>query len=231
MTRCPENTTAAFLQGVADGADIIETDIRLSADGVFVCIHDETVDRTTDGSGRVSEMTLQDLKRLSASGGREEFRGEGIPTFEEFCVSIPREVHLAAELKSDDFRKADVCRRFVGELDRMGVRGRTMVLSFDRGKLDVFRRVAPDVEAGFLTVGRVCPCNSFKLQGPLWPILLLNPFYVTWAHRRGQLVCPLDPTPDRMLRFYLSIGCDAILSNDPGETRRRIERVQGKGQP
>ena len=227
MVRCPENTLAAFRQGVADGADIVETDVRISSDGVFVCMHDETVNRTTDGSGRVVDMRLTDLKKLSASGGKEEFRAERVPTFQEFCETIPSEIHLAAELKADEFRDETVCRRFAAELERLGVRGRTMVLSFDREKLEAFRRVAPDVEAGFLTVVRPCPCNTFKLQGPLWPLILLNPFYVMWAHAQNQLVCPLDPTPDRLLRFYLWMGCDAILSNDPGVTRSHIARLRG----
>jgi glycerophosphoryl diester phosphodiesterase len=227
MVRCPENTLAAFRQGVADGADIIETDVRVSSDGVFVCMHDETVNRTTDGSGRVVDMPLKELKKLSASGGRGEFREERIPTFQEFCEVIPPGIHLAAELKADEFRDEEPCRRFAAELDRLGVRGRTMVLSFQREKLEAFGRVAPDVEAGFLTLMRPCPCNTFKLQGPLWPVLLMNPFYVMWAHARKQMVCPLDPTPDRLLRFYLWMGCDAVLSNDPAVTRKRIARLKG----
>lgn len=227
MARCPENTLAAFRRGVIDGADIIETDIRLSGDGVFVCIHDETVDRTTGGSGRVNAMSLVELKELSASGGLEEFRDERIPTFQEFCEVIPPEIHIAAELKSDEFKDLDACRRFAAVLDRLEVRERTMVLSFDKDKLEAFREVAPDVEAGFLTLVRPCPCSTFKLQGPLWPLLFLNPFYVRWAHRRNQLVCPLDPTPDGLLWFYLWMGCDAILSNDPGKTRDRIAQLRG----
>lgn len=231
MARCPENTLAAFRRGVADGADIIETDVRLSSDGVFVCMHDETVDRTTDGSGRVVDLPLKELKKLSASGGREGFRDERIPTFQEFCEAIPAGIHLAAELKADEFRDVKVCRRFAAELDRLGVRGRTMVLSFHREKLEAFRESAPDVEAGFLTLMRPCPCSTFKLQGPLWPVLLMNPFYVMWAHAREQMVCPLDPTPDRLLRFYLWMGCDAILSNDPAETLKQIARLRGTHDP
>lgn len=228
MARCPENTLAAFRLGVSDGADIIETDVRISSDGVFICMHDETVDRTTDGNGRVDGLQLSELRKLSASGGRKEFREERVPTFQEFCEVIPPGIHLAAELKADGFKEEGNCRRFAEELDRLGVRDRTMVLSFEREKLEVFRRVAPDVEAGFLSLARPCPCNSFRLQGPLWPLLLVNPLYVMWAHRRKQLVCPLDPTPDRLLRFYLWMGCDAILSNDPGVTRRLIDRIKGK---
>ncbi|HZK60580.1 MAG TPA: glycerophosphodiester phosphodiesterase family protein, partial [Anaerovoracaceae bacterium] len=66
---CPENTLAAFRQAIIDGADIIETDLHLSADGVFICIHDETLDRTTNAQGLVAKKTLKELKSKSAGYG------------------------------------------------------------------------------------------------------------------------------------------------------------------
>ena len=69
---CPENTLASFRRAVEDGADILETDLYLSSDGAFVCIHDPTLDRTTDGKGPVEDRTLAELKALSASCGPEE---------------------------------------------------------------------------------------------------------------------------------------------------------------
>ena len=65
-TMCPENTLAAFRKALSDGADIIETDLHLSADGVFMCIHDDTVDRTTGGHGKVEQMTVDELALVFA---------------------------------------------------------------------------------------------------------------------------------------------------------------------
>ena len=70
---CPENTLAAFQQAIVDGADIIETDLHLSSDGVFMCIHDETLERTTNGHGRVAEKSLKELKTFSACYDKPEF--------------------------------------------------------------------------------------------------------------------------------------------------------------
>jgi len=67
---CPENTLPAFARALADGADLLETDLHLTADEVFVCIHDATVDRTTDGAGPVAGLDLARLQALDASGGR-----------------------------------------------------------------------------------------------------------------------------------------------------------------
>ena len=74
----PENTISAFQQAVQDGADLIETDLHLSADDVFMCIHDRTVNRTTDGSGAVAEMSLSELKTFNAAAARPELPPEQI---------------------------------------------------------------------------------------------------------------------------------------------------------
>lgn len=222
---CPENTLAAFRQALADGADILETDLHLTADGVFVCIHDATVDRTTNGTGPVAGMTLAELKALSASCGRPEFEAEGIPTLAELADLLPDDVALALELKTDRFLEPQVCRQLLSELDRTGVRGRTVALSFSFARLKGVRTVAPELPIGWITLSRFLPLDGVQLLGPLWPLLLLNPLYVWLAHRRNQLVAPLDPMPDRRLRFYRWLGCDAVLSDDPAATRLALQRL------
>lgn len=221
---CPENTLAAFRQAIADGADILETDLHLTADNVFVCIHDATVDRTTDGSGAVAERTLSELKALSAAYGRPEFAGERIPTLSELVELLPAEVALALELKTDRFLEAEVCRQLARELDRTGVRDRAAVLSFSLARLHAVQAVAPDIPIGWITLRRAWPLPGVHLLGPLWFLLLLNPLYVWLAHKNNQVVCPLDPTPDRRLGFYRRLGCDGFLSDDPGATRQALEK-------
>jgi glycerophosphoryl diester phosphodiesterase len=104
----PENTLAAFHQAIGDwGADMIELDVHATADGECVVIHDPTVDRTTDGTGRVDQMTLEELRRLDAGyrftpdGGKSyPFRGQGvrIPTIGEVLEALP-ETRLTIEVK------------------------------------------------------------------------------------------------------------------------------------
>jgi glycerophosphoryl diester phosphodiesterase len=221
---CPENTEAAFRQAFADGADILETDLHLTADQEFVCIHDSTVDRTTDGTGAVAEMTLSQLKALSASYGRPEFRSERVPTLEELTSMLPNEVALALELKTDRFLEADTCKRLVAELDRSGVRQRTVVLSFSLERLRGVQAAAPGFPAGWITLFRALPLAGVHMTGPLWPMLLMNPLYVWLAHRAGQLVAPLDPTPDSRLWLYRALRCDAVLTDDPASTAKALGR-------
>jgi glycerophosphoryl diester phosphodiesterase len=221
---CPENTLASFDRAVSDGADILETDLHLSADGVFMCIHDATVDRTTDGSGAVAQMTLPELKQLSASYGRPEFQAERMPTLDEVVRLLPPDMALALELKTDRFLEPDVCSRLAAELDEAGIRDRTVVLSFSLSRLQTVQAVAPHIPIGWITISRPWPLRNVQLLGPFWPLLLLNPFYVWLAHRRGQLVCPLDPAPDRRLWLYRCLGCDAVLTDNPAATCRALGR-------
>ncbi|MCX7706399.1 MAG: glycerophosphodiester phosphodiesterase family protein [Anaerolineae bacterium] len=221
---CPENTLAAFRRALADGADIIETDLHVTADGVFVCIHDATVDRTTDGTGAVAEMTLAQIKALSASYGRPEFAAERVPTLAELCQITPPDVALALELKTDRFLEPEVCRRLADELTQHGVRERTVVLSFHLPRVRAVSAVAPDIPAGFITATNPLPPADAQLLGPFWPLLLITPFYVAIGPRRGQLVAPLDPTPDGRLWLYRLLRCVAVLTNSPAATCRALGR-------
>jgi len=221
---CPENTLAAFKRALADGADIIETDLHLTRDGVFVCIHDATVDRTTDGRGAVADMSLAEIKKLGAFYGRPEFKDERAPTLAETIALIPPDVALALELKTDRFLEPDVCRKLADELDRAGIRSRAVVLSFNLQRTLAVRAVAPDIPIGYITMFNPLPFANAQLLGPFWPLLLINPLYPLLAHMQGKVVCPLDPTPDSRLWFYRLLGCDAILTDDPEKTIKKLRR-------
>jgi glycerophosphoryl diester phosphodiesterase len=216
---------AAFTRAIRDGADIIETDLHLTRDGVIVCIHDDTVDRTTNGSGAVAAMTHAELGRLRADYGREGFEAEKIPTLLELASALPEHVALALELKSDAFLEASAVESMIATLSQAGVRARTFALSFSMDRLQSVRRIAPDLAIGWITLSRALPRSGVELLGPFWPWLFLNPLYVWLAHRNGQLVCPLDPVPDRRLTFYRALGCDAVLSDDPGATYQALGRA------
>lgn len=104
----PENTLLAFQQALDAGVDMLEFDLRMSKDHVVMVIHDETVDRTTNGSGYVGESTLAELKKLDAGGWfNPVFEGLKIPTFEELCkllVAYPK-VLLNVEIKKNSDAK------------------------------------------------------------------------------------------------------------------------------
>jgi glycerophosphoryl diester phosphodiesterase len=221
---CPENTLASFKRAIDDGTDAIETDLHVSADGAFMCIHDGTLERTTDGQGAVREMTVATLKQVSASYGRPEFADERIPTLREVLAILPERVALGLELKCDDFLQEDVCKRLLALLEETGTLNRTVTLSFSRARLEAVRNYTPQIPTGLITMYDLLPERKGEMVGPLWPILFVNPLYVWLAHRRGQLVCPLDPTPEARLWYYRLMGCDAVLTNNPAKTLRALGR-------
>jgi glycerophosphoryl diester phosphodiesterase len=139
----PENTMEAFSGAVALGYRHLETDLHLTRDGTLVCFHDHTVDRTTDGSGQVSELTFDELGKLDAGYrhvGSEGpvFRGKGlrVPSLEEAVLTFP-DVAFVVDLKTE---------HLVGPLkdliDRLALHDRLIVGSFSDRRLDEFRAVA-----------------------------------------------------------------------------------------
>ncbi|MHB0923410.1 MAG: glycerophosphodiester phosphodiesterase [Bellilinea sp.] len=215
---CPENTLASFQRAIDEGADIIETDLHLSADDNFVCIHDATLDRTTNGTGPVADRTLEELKQLSASYGRPEFEAERIPTLEELILLLPPDRALALELKTNRFLNPAIARQLVSQLRQRGIFDRTVLLSFHLDYMQSVQREAPEIPIGLISLTNPFPRKDVQLTGVFWPALLINPFYVCIAHHNRQAACPLDPTPDKRLRWYKRMGFDAILSDDPGKT-------------
>lgn len=100
MNTHPENTLSAFREAVRLGAHMIELDVRLTKDSMLVILHDETVDRTTNGTGRLSDLTLEQVKALDAGSWKsEKFTGERIPAFREALSVMPDNIWLNVHLK------------------------------------------------------------------------------------------------------------------------------------
>ena len=131
----PENTIEAFRAAIELGCDQLETDIRVTKDGELVLMHDGTVDRTTNGSGKVREMTLKELKALDAGVKKgEEFTGCRIPTFIEFMELVKDlpEMTLDIELKEypvdgNEEVSYSVCDRVLDIIDRYGYSDRCVI--------------------------------------------------------------------------------------------------------
>ena len=141
----PENTMAAFCAAVELGVDQIETDVQVTKDGELVIIHDSTVDRTSNGSGKVEDMTLEELRRLDFGAWKnEKFKGEKIVTFTEFmnyAKTLP-EITLDIELKvypteENPGHAYSVADRVLKLIDDYGFTDRVVINSFS-GKLNEY---------------------------------------------------------------------------------------------
>ncbi|MDH7569578.1 MAG: glycerophosphodiester phosphodiesterase family protein, partial [Armatimonadota bacterium] len=122
----PENTLAAFRRALELGVPMLELDVHRSADGTIVVLHDATVDRTTDGSGAVAQMTLNEIRRLDAGVKKgPQFAGERIPTLAEVCALARGRAFLFVEVKAEGIAD-DVLR----VLDEGGMTPYSIPISF-----------------------------------------------------------------------------------------------------
>jgi glycerophosphoryl diester phosphodiesterase len=215
----PENTLAAFRRAVALGASFIETDLHLSRDAHFVAIHDDTVNRTTNGQGKVHDLSLVDLRRLDAgSWFGSEFSGERIPTLEEILeFSKKNDVVFYLELKPAGAWGGE--HALVGALRESGEIARTIVISFDAGIIAALRKIEPTLMTGLLFDGQTdqpleraveVGARQLAVRGDL-----VTPALIAAAHKRDlQIVCWTVNQPAHM-RMLIEAGADGIMSDYP----------------
>ena len=130
--KAPENTLEAFSLAVAMGADGLELDVHLSSDGELMVIHDAKVDRTTNGTGYVKDMTLEQLKALDASNGKEAYKGAKIPTLAEVYDLIKdTKLHVNVEIKTDESIYPDIEKKCLELEWQKGMTGRVLYSSFN----------------------------------------------------------------------------------------------------
>lgn len=230
----PENTLEAFRAGLAAGADRLELDVHATADGQVVVFHDATLDRTTDGSGPVREVTLAELRRLDAGArfagpsGDFPFRGRGIvvPTLDELLEALPG-VALNIEVKQD----APAIERAVLEvLARHGARDRVLLAAEDAAIMERIRAADPDGLTGFSTadvleffgrleagtLGGWLPPGAALQIPPSWEGTdLVTPSSVEAAHRLGLEVHVWTIDDPGEIDRLLDLGVDGIMTDDP----------------
>ncbi len=145
----PENTLPAFRLAAEHGFSCVETDIRFTADGVPVCLHDSSIDRTSNGTGDLSQMTFDEVRRYDFGAWKSaEFAGTRIPAFEEFiglCKSLG--LHPYIELKEGT---TEQIRDLVETVNRYGMRGMVSWISFDRNLLNAVRWSDDEARLGLL---------------------------------------------------------------------------------
>jgi glycerophosphoryl diester phosphodiesterase len=223
-----ENTWPAFRLALDAGAEALETDLWFSADGHIVCHHDATLDRLAGDPRRVDAMGMAALSRLDLRAPKLAHLSAGkILSLAELLDRCPASTLLVLELKDPRFVLPDHAARLLDLLSERIMRGMVVVIAFELAPLALMKALAPTLPVGHIALRRPLPTQPVDLFGPSWRMLQINPFYVRMVHWRGGFVAPLDPDLHRRLGRYLRMGVDAVLSNDPAETRRRIEGLRG----
>ncbi len=225
--QAPENSMPAFELALDQGADVLETDLQITKDRELLCIHDSTVDRTTDGSGRVDQMTLAEVKQLRMRAHNDSTYPETrVPTLVELLETFADRILFALELKSSAFTHPADAELLLRVLTDHKVMDRVLILSFSRQALGFVEQLQAPLPLALITLTNPWPLAKYPMVGPWWPLLYANPAYVSISHRRGQFCCPLDPTPEPRLSYYLRLGVDALLSDDPEKTLRALNQFR-----
>jgi glycerophosphoryl diester phosphodiesterase len=227
--QAPENSMAAFRLALEQGAHALETDLRITRDRQVVCIHDATLDRTTDGTGSVADMTLKEIRQARLTGaGDDGYPDERVPTLDELLEAFADRSYFLLEFKDPAFSQPEDVPLLLEALKRHNALDKVIIASFSTEILDNILAHAgyPFISAPIIATNPWPPAK-YPMLGVWYPMLFLNPLYVWIAHRRGQVFCPLDATPEPRLRYYLRLGVDCVLTDDPQKTIAALKELTG----
>jgi glycerophosphoryl diester phosphodiesterase len=219
----PENTLVAFELAIRQGADAIELDAKLTADGHVVVIHDQTVDRTTGGSGEVRKLTLAQLRKLDAGSHFDiAFRGEPIPTLDEVFQSVGFGIYINVEL-TNYASPTDPLPEKTAELVRKhGLEKRVLFSSFNPLALLRIRRLLPHTPTGLLALpgwdgawarswlGTMIPHQSLHPE-----VKDVKPSLVRRVHGSGRKLFVYTVNNIEEMRRLFTWNVDGIFTDDP----------------
>jgi glycerophosphoryl diester phosphodiesterase len=224
-----ENTLPAFELAIAAGADVVEFDVRMSADGVAIVMHDPRVDRTTDGQGLVSELGIEDLRRLrirTRDGGTTV-----VPTLEQTLASLSGRVGVDVEIKNlpgepdFDAERERAVEATVRALDAVAFSGPVLLSSFNPLSLARARElVGDDVATGLLTTADVQAPVAFgfaRSEGHPWVLPFVDavttagPAFVGEVHGAAMRVGTWITDDPAVAIALFRTGVDAVATNDP----------------
>jgi glycerophosphoryl diester phosphodiesterase len=216
----PENTMTAFRKALEQGAEGIELDLQMSKDGRLMVIHDETLDRTTDGTGLVVQYTYDELRRFNAKYKFADLSFEPIPVLEDVLELLAgTQVELNIELKNGIVPYERMEEETVRLVKAWGMERRVVVSSFNHYSLVKLSRIAPDIQTAILySAGLVEPwhyARSIGAKGLHPHFYSVRPEIVAGAHAAGIAIRPYTVDDPVMMRTLIGYGCDAIITNKP----------------
>ncbi|RAS73113.1 glycerophosphodiester phosphodiesterase [Priestia endophytica] len=221
----PENTIAAFDKAVEMKADYIEIDVQRSKDGKLVLIHDTTVDRTTDGSGKVGNLTFKELRNLDAGSWKgEQFAGAQIPTFDEILDRYHGKIGILIELKAPELYPG-IEENVAKELKERNLdkpqNEKIIVQSFNHKSMKKMNELLPKVPIGVLTSSSADTTEQ-ALQEFSTYADYFNPSYgivtedlVNQVHSLGMKIGSWTVRSQEAADFLLDVGVDAIITDYP----------------
>lgn len=217
----PESTLPAFAAAVALGVDMVEFDVHRLADGALVVMHDATVDRCTDGSGALAEMTLAEVRALDAgSWFAAEFAGTRVPTLAETLAAIPAPILLNIHLKTVPDPSWGFEQSVPAEIEAADAAPRALIVHHDLPTLERVRALAPELRYcllpdgpdGFAYLDRAARAGFDVLQPGR---SMMSAEFCRAVHDAEMTANVFYADDADTMRRYIAWGIDGILTNRP----------------
>jgi glycerophosphoryl diester phosphodiesterase len=232
----PENTLAAFTLAAGQGADAIELDVDLTRDGHVVVMHDAAIDRTTDGRGRVADLTLDEIRRVDAGAWKDAvFAGERVPLLEEVFEAVGQRVLINVEIKGMSPRGTGLEAKMAALIEKHGLIDRVIISSFNPFALRRVKRANPHLACGLLYAPGLPIFLRDAWLAPLIPGLnahhphhsQVNQAVVGQFHARGLAVNVWTVNQTGIARAMIQAGVDGLIGDDPVLLRETLELPAG----
>lgn len=227
----PENTMLAFKKAEEAGADGIELDVQLSKDGKVVVIHDEKVNRTTNGIGFVTDLTFQELKRLNAGYNvKMNIKKQNIPSLWEVLEWMTTNQMICnIELKNGIFRYRGMEEKVVQLIREYGLSDRIIFSSFNHYSIVHCYRIAPEIEiAPLMGQGIYMPwvyAEAIRAKGIHPKFKSISDEVVKQSLEQGIAVRPYTINSEKDMVHVFKLGCTAFITDDPVRAVRIRNRM------
>jgi glycerophosphoryl diester phosphodiesterase len=227
----PENTLAAFRKAIESGSDMIELDIQLSKDGKVVVIHDDTLERTTDGRGKVTDHAFREIRKLDAgSWFGPQFSGEKIPTLQEVLKLAKGKVLVNIEIKNPahgQYPITELADQGLDAVKKAGMLDRVLFSSFNPASLEWVQNEEPRAWVAFLYHH---DWNSLSevTQGKDWRVLNLRNSFLTRGkieeiRQGGMKINVYTVNAEEELEQFVKWGVDGLITNYPDRLIRILK--------
>lgn len=222
----PENTMLSFKKAVELGATGIETDVQMTSDGVLVLIHDEYVNRTTNGIGLVKDFSYADLNNLDAgSWFNEKYKNEKIPTVEELIIfAKENNILLNLEIKNGEIIYQGIEEKLIEMLYKYKYEDEVILSSFNHYSMVHCKQISRKIKTGLLYVaGLYQPEVYCKSTGAdaLHPYFYsINKEIIDNAKKEGLLINPFTVNEEAHMENLISLGVDGLITNCPDKLKK-----------
>jgi glycerophosphoryl diester phosphodiesterase len=229
----PENTLPSFELAFAHHADAIELDAKLSKDGLVMVIHDQSVDRTTDGTGKVNQLSLSELKSLDAgSFFGKEFTGVKIPTLDEVFESVGQKLFVNVELTNYKSSGDTLVEKVVEVVRRHNMQDRVLFSSFLPKNLVKSQVLLPQTPVALLCFPGVMGMISRSVFNRHYSPHIIHPYlndvnsrYVKLEHNIGRRVHAWTVNAEKDIQRLKIEGVDGLFTDNPLNTRKILEKM------